>query len=265
MSLSKIAPPREISESAALFAGGTSGVGLASALHFAQAGVPRITLVGRDQTRGDDARQKVAEVAPGCDVHFISANLIDLADCQRAVDEAYRLMGRIDVLVNTSHAGTVPSPFTQMPPEEIEPMLTRHLLGQFYACRLVMPYMQEQKGGSIINLSSDAAKIATPGEVVMGGCMAAILMFTRTLALEAKRDGIRVNALTPSMIVDTPSYDAIMGTEFGQRLFGKVDKMAGLGLTSAEDQAETILFLASPASAKLTGQAISVNGGISAA
>jgi 2-hydroxycyclohexanecarboxyl-CoA dehydrogenase len=63
-------------------------------------------------------------------------------------------------------------------------------------CSAVLPSLRAQKSGLIIKIASDAAKVATPGESIIGGVMAAIVMFSRTLAMEAKRDGVRVNALT---------------------------------------------------------------------
>ena len=83
--------------------------------------------------------------------------------------------------------------------------------------------------------------------------------------MEAKRDGIRVNALTPSLIAGTPTSERVMKEGFSQKLFSKAAAMASLGVAEPDDLAGLIVFLASPAAARLTGQAISVNGGISAA
>ena len=257
--------PRELNETAALFVGGTSGVGLASAVKFAKAGVPKIVLIARNEERGEEARQKVLAAAPGVQVDFISADMNDVTDAERAVNEAHQKMGRIDVLLTTTHAGTVPCLFHKLDPQIMERKVLTHVMGVLYACRFVIPFMREQRGGSIITVSSDAAKIATPGEVVMGGLMAMVMMFTRTLAMEAKRDGIRCNVLTPALITDTPSNVALQNDPFAAKLFAAADRMAALGLTNPDDQADTALFLASPASARLTGQAISVNGGMSAA
>lgn len=92
-------------------------------------------------------------------------------------------------------------------------------------------------------------------------------MFTRALALEGKRDGIRANVLTPSMTSGTEHYDKVMADPFAGRLFAKAEKMAALGVVSKEELAGLAglaVFLASSAAAKITGQAISMTGGISA-
>jgi 2-hydroxycyclohexanecarboxyl-CoA dehydrogenase len=125
--------------------------------------------------------------------------------------------------------------------------------------------MQAQRGGCIINIASDAAKVATPGEALIGAAMAAIVMYSRTAAMEAKRDGVRVNAVTPSLVEGTAVSERLFQDKFSSRLFGKAASRASLGVSTPEDQAALLVFLASPAAAKLTGQAISLNGGISAA
>jgi NAD(P)-dependent dehydrogenase (short-subunit alcohol dehydrogenase family) len=126
--------------------------------------------------------------------------------------------------------------------------------------------MMAQNGGSIITVASDAGKVATPGETVIGAGMAAIIQFTRGLAIEGKRNAVRANCLTPSLVEGTPLTDRLMEEgRFSAKLFSKARPLAHLGPTYPEDLAALAVFLASPAAAKLTGQAISVNGGISAA
>ena len=90
-------------------------------------------------------------------------------------------------------------------------------------------WLAEQHGGSIVNVASDAAKVPTPGESVIGAGMAAIVTFTRTLAVEAKRDGIRVNAVTPSLIEGTITGDRAMAGGFSRKLFEKAKAQAHLG------------------------------------
>jgi len=94
--------------------------------------------------------------------------------------------------------------------------------------------------------------------------MAGIVMFTRTLAIEGRRNGIRANVVTPSMTTGTSHFDAVMADPFCARLFSKAEKMAGLGVVSKDELAQLVVFLASPVASKITGQAISMNGGISA-
>ena len=137
--------------------------------------------------------------------------------------------------------------------------------GPMMMSRAVLPVMRRQKGGSIVNIASDAAKVPTPGETCIGAAMAAIVTFSQTLAVEAKRDGVRVNVLTPSLILNTGSYDRVMKQEFSKKIFDRIVSQAHLGLTEPEDLAHAVLFLCSPLARRITGQVLSINGGISVA
>jgi len=134
-----------------------------------------------------------------------------------------------------------------------------------HACRAVWDGMRAERCGVIINVASDAAKIATPGETVIGAALAGVAMFRRALAIEGRRCGIRANCVTPSIVRETPFYERMMADPFSGKLFAKAESLAQLGVVTPKDFAPLIVFLASPAAAKLTGQAISVIGGISAA
>ncbi len=252
-------------ECGVLIAGGTSGVGLASAIGFAQEGVRGIVLLGRDRTRGESAISQVLTAVPDATVYFIRADASDIADITRAAEDARATLGSIDILVNSTASNYAPDLLMRTPIEEISGIFDRLVLPPIYLTRVVLPWMREQKSGSIINMASDAAKTATPGETIAGAGMAAIVMFSRTLAMEAKRDGIRVNVLTPSLISGTPTADLVMTGGFSAKLFEKAAAMAHLGVAEPEDLAEMVVFLGGPQSRRLTGQAISINGGISAA
>jgi 2-hydroxycyclohexanecarboxyl-CoA dehydrogenase len=116
----------------------------------------------------------------------------------------------------------------------------------------------------VICVASDAGKLATPGETAIGAAMAAIIMFRRGMANEAKRQGVRVNRLTPSIVRSTPLYDRLMEDPFAGRLFGKAEKLTALGVVEPEDLAVAAAFPAGPDSARIAGRTISVTGGISA-
>lgn len=251
--------------SVVLIIGGTSGVGLAAAMKFAAAGVRKVVIVGRNIERGEAARSKVAEVYPETDVRFIAGDANRATDALRICEETIAAFKSVDILLNSTVGSAPPALLKNIPIEELESILVEQAIGPILMCRAVIPYMVAAQGGVILNISSDAAKLATPGETVIGGAMAAIVMFSRALAMEAKRDGIRVNALTPSVIEGTLTNELMQQNPFAAKLFDKAGKMASLGVAVADDLADLAVFLASPAAKKITGQAISVNGGISAA
>lgn len=248
-----------------VIAGGTSGVGLATAVAFARTGCHRLVLLGRNEERGKSAVERVVQAVPSAKADFVAADVNDPTAADEAAAEAHLLLGGIDVVVNSVVAPYQPTLLHQISTTQVHDILTQQALGPLLMTRAVLPYLREQESGSIINIASDAAKVVTPGETVLGGAMAAIVTFTRTLALEAKRYGVRVNAITPSLIVDTGSFDRAMNQEFSKKIFDKIVSQAHLGLTTPDDLANLILYLASPLSRLITGQVISVNGGISVA
>jgi 2-hydroxycyclohexanecarboxyl-CoA dehydrogenase len=265
MSESSIGAPKALADFAVVISGGTAGVGLAAAHQFVGAGVRRLALIGRNPERGRAARQAVADHAPEAQVIFFSADANDVDQARRACAAVHSALGGIDVLINTTAASYVPKLLFLTEVEDIAPILLAQALAPMVMSRLVLPGMRDQKSGVIINVASDAAKVPTPGESVIGAAMAAIVTFTRTLAIEAKRDGIRANVLTPSLIGNTDVYARVMNDPFSAKLFANAAKLANLGVAQPDDIAALMVFLASPAAARLTGQAISVNGGVSAA
>ncbi|TQC42287.1 SDR family oxidoreductase [Rhodococcus sp. WS4] len=265
MGTHEIAPPKELKDSSALVVGGTAGIGLATAVGLARAGAPRIMIVGRGEERGEAAREHISSVNSSCDVTFLSSDATTVEGAAYIASEAEQILGGVDILVSTTAADTRPELFANIPTTDIARILNQLALPCMYLASEIVPHMTARKGGVIINVASDAAKTATPGESVIGAAKAAIVMFTRTLAIEAKRSGIRANVLTPSLVNGTGSTERITSDGFSSKLFAKAAQQAHLGVPESEDLAALAVFLASPAARRLTGQAISVNGGISAA
>ncbi|QII07832.1 SDR family oxidoreductase [Rhodococcoides fascians A25f] len=262
--MSQPALVRSYPDSGVLLVGGTAGIGLASALGFAAAGVQRICLVGRNADRGADAVQHVLDQHPDIQVTFVGADAGNQSSVETAVEQAHKTLGSIDVLVNSTTTAYKPDLLHRTEASSIEGILVGQALPPMLATRTVLPLMQAQNGGSIVNIASDAAKVPTPGESVLGAAMAAIAMFTRVTAVEAKRNGVRVNCVTPSLVEGTATAQNVLSDGFSRSLFQKASAQAHLGVAVPEDLAALIVFLGGPAAARLTGQSISVNGGISA-
>lgn len=238
---------------------------MASALKFAQAGVKKIAIVGRDIDRGNSAREIVAAASPHAEISFIPGDANVAAEALRLCETVQARYGAIDVLLNSTVGPAAPALLHQIPLEDMERILLAQMMAPLLMSRAALPFMRRQGSGCIINVSSDAGKLATPGESVIGAAMAGIIMFSRTMAIEAKRNGIRVNVLTPSLIEGTLTHARMQQDPFASKLFEKAKQAANLGVVVAEDMANFIVFLASPQAARITGQAISINGGISAA
>ncbi|MFC9553375.1 SDR family NAD(P)-dependent oxidoreductase [Rhodococcus sp. NPDC056960] len=265
MTTSDIAPPKDLKDCGALVVGGTAGIGLATAVGLAEAGAPRVMIVGRSAERGRAAQERISSVNPSCAVTFLSADATTLDGAVYIASAAERILGGVDILVSTTAPDVRPELFANIPTDDIARTFNQLALPSMYLASEIVPHMTARKGGVIINVASDAAKTATPGESVIGAAKAAIVMFSRTLAIEAKRNGIRVNVLTPSLVNGTGSTERITSDGFSAKLFAKAAQQAHLGVPESEDLAALAVFLTSPAARRLTGQAISVNGGISAA
>jgi NAD(P)-dependent dehydrogenase (short-subunit alcohol dehydrogenase family) len=242
--------------------GGTSGIGLASAHRLAR--TPAVIVInGRNAQRGAAARDAIMAANPAITVHFVAADVSTQDGASRLFTEAQHVLGGpIDVLVNSAGGEFAPTLFHDNTLDMIDGAVRHWLLATIYCCRLALPELAD--GAAVINVASDAAKVPTPGEAVIGAAMAGITMFSRTFAMEAKRRGIRVNAVTPSLVAETITHDRVMSTPFSAKLFVKATGAAHLGIPSPDEVAAVIAFLASSEAAKITGQVVSVNGGISA-
>lgn len=255
---------RDYSDAVVVIAGGTSGIGLASAHAFVAAGVRRLVLVGRRPERGAVARDEVAAACPEAEVLFLAADVADPDRVSAALRDVEERFGAVDIVVCCVAPDVRPELLLHQSAQEIVATLAAFADPALVLTHAAMAIMRRQGGGSIVNVASDAGKTATPGEAAIGAGMAAICMFSRVAAVEGKRDGIRVNTVTPSLVTGTETTAKVLETGFSKKLFEKAAELAHLGVCEPEDVAALIIYLAGPAAAKLTGQTISVNGGISA-
>jgi 2-hydroxycyclohexanecarboxyl-CoA dehydrogenase len=245
----------------ALVTGSTSGIGLAAAELFARCGAASVILNGRDAEAGAAQRDRIAASAPACTVRFIAADYAD----QAQLDALFAAIPKLDILVHTASGGGPPDLFMNIPPDDWQRTLEGKLISLMRCCRLAIPKMIEAGGGAIVSIASDAARLATPGESVIGAAFAGNAMFVKTLAVELSRQNIRANVVTPSITRNTKTYDNVMAGEFSGKLFRKAEARARLGVPVPENVAPIVAFLASPLASHITGQAVSANGGISVA
>jgi 3-oxoacyl-[acyl-carrier protein] reductase len=252
----------------ALITGSTYGVGLATAEAMGRAGAQVVFLNGRNEAAGAQACEKLGAIAPGTRYHFLRADMNSLGDIEALFAQVKAIAGGLDIFVHCGYGGGgahLPDIFTNQTPAASAETVNSILLSLINCCHFAAPMLMERGGGSILGVMSDAAKVPTPGESVHGAALAGSVMFLRTLARELGRHQIRVNGVTPSLIRDTRNYEKVMESGFAQKLFQGIEKRALLGVPGPENLAPLITFLSSSYASHITGQMVSVNGGISGA
>ena len=248
----------------AVITGSTAGIGVEIARQLLEQGAC-VVINGRDTDKGAAVEARLVAEFEAERVAFFAADARSPAECEALFSCAAERFGGIDSFVHCSGIGISPKPFQKAEISSFQPLIDGHLLSLLHACHFAVPHLVARGGGSIVTVASDAGKVATPGEAIIGAMKAAVIMFTRGLALELSRHSIRANCITPSFVINTPANDRMRAGEFTRKLVEKADAKARLGLTRPTDIADLALFLIGPGSQRLTGQAISVNGGISAA
>lgn len=169
--------------------------------------------------------------------------------------------GRLDAVIHCAITGApgVTGPFPGTDPASYGTHAAL-VLGSFQQlCFHALPHLSRQ-GGSIVAFTSDAGRFAAPRQSLIGSVSAGVMGFVRNLALEVAREGVRVNCISPSFVEDTPAFGKYDAGGRGET----ARKRAGLGLPRPGDIAPLVLFLCGQGASKITGQVISVNGGLNA-
>ncbi len=245
----------KLKEQVALVTGGSRGIGRAVVLAFAAEGA-RVAFVYRGSREA--AESLAAEVAGlGGAALALQADVRDGAAAERCVERVEQEWGRLDILVN--NAGVVHDElFVQMGPEAWQGVLDTNLGGTYHFCRAVAyPFMRRRRG-RIINVSSVAAERAGPGQANYAASKGAINALTRALAVELGSRNVTVNAIAPGFI-ETDMSAAVLAR--AGDLVKKAIPLRRLG--RPEDVARLAVFLASADGGYITGQVLTVDGGLS--
>jgi 3-oxoacyl-[acyl-carrier protein] reductase len=246
-----------------LVTGGTSGTGIKAAARFLEGGAA-VVVNGRSSERADAALEQLRTISPR--VERTLGDCYVYEEAVRAVEETVGHFGGIDILVSAGAQGSGdPKPFADMSPEEIQSGLLTRFLARVFPVHAAIPHLRTRPGASIVMLTTDAARHATKGESVIGAYAAGIIQATKTLARELAADQVRVNTVSMTLTAGTRSWDRIFEKEsFQSDLFQKAVSRFPFGAPpTSDDVADAVAFLASPQAAQITGQTISVNGGLS--
>lgn len=245
----------------ALITGATKGVGRNIALKLAENGAS----IAINARRPGPATEVIQQIeAMGQKAVFEQADITDYQEVERMIANVLQRLEKIDILVVSGGATEELKPnfFHGINPDDYMAYVKGQWLSRLYCARAVLDHMIERKSGKIIFLGTDGGRWPTPGESIAGGVGAALVMSTKVLAKEFTRWQIRVNAICITVTQDTPGLDWVLRDSPAAKIFQKALKQQPFPVTS-DDVAEALLFFASSESDQITGQILSVNGGLS--
>ena len=247
-----------LKDKVAIITGANSGIGEATALLFAREGA-KVVVCARRPDAGQATVDKIA--AAGGEAILAVCDVARKADIYAAVDLAVNTWGRVDIAVNNAGMALVKN-VLDTSDDEWDQVMNTNVKSIFHMAKAVIPHMQKNGGGSIINVASQLAMVAAPNFAVYTAGKGAILNFTRALALDHAKDNIRVNCLCPGAVATPLLLNQFAGQDGPQGGLQDLINMHPIGrLGRPEEQAQAALFLASDMSSFVTAAPLVVDGG----
>ena len=250
----------DLSNKSAFVAGSSQGIGKAIALKLAENGAD-VVINGRTPAPGLETVRQIQNM--GRRSLFEKADITSYKEVKKAVEDVLSKWGNIDILVATGAGGDPPPRlFNKTDPELYIDYLKTRMLCRLYCVRAVIDHMIEKQAGKIIIISTDAGRVPTTGESLIGAAAAGINLATKVLAKELSKWHIHINTICTTVTANTKGYEKVLSGEMAG-IFEKAARAMPFWPLKPEDIAELALFLASPDSDRITGQIFSINCGLS--
>jgi 2-hydroxycyclohexanecarboxyl-CoA dehydrogenase len=243
----------------ALVTGGGRGIGRAIALALAREGAD-VSVLDILPDNAEGVRKEIETL--GVKGLGLTADLTRRPEVNRAVEETIARFGRLDILVNNAGWDKMEL-FLDSEEEAWEKIIAINFKSVLYVCKAALPPMVERGTGKVINIASDAGRVGSTGEAVYAGTKGAVIAFSKTLAREMARYRITVNVVCPGL-TETPLLQSIRDqSDRTAKVIEAVTRATPLGRVGRpEEIAEAVLFFASPGADFITGQTLSVSGGL---
>jgi 2-hydroxycyclohexanecarboxyl-CoA dehydrogenase len=249
---------RGLANQVAVVTGGGGGIGREICIRFAEEGA-RVAVLDID---AGTAAQTVEAIGDSRKARAFAVDITDSQSVKQAIAAVVEVHGRIDTLVNNA-GWDRGAPFLQTGPDLWAKIIAINYQGPLHMHREVLPLMVKQGRGKIINIASDAGRVGSSGEAVYAGCKAAVIAFGKSVARELAQNGITINAVSPGP-TDTAFFRDFAGEgEYGEKLRAGLQRAIPMRrLGKPEDIPGIVVFLASDDADFITGQVISVSGGL---
>ncbi len=243
----------ELQDRVALVTGGASGIGRAVVAAFAAQGA-RVAVCDLNA----EGAGQVAAAIPGAVA--VPMDVTDVASVRAGVDQAVERLGAPDILVNAAGWDRIVR-FVESDEELWDRVIGINFRGVLAVTHAVLPHMIERGSGAVVNIASEAGRAGSSGEAVYSGAKAGVIAFSKAVAREVARFGIRVNVVAPGL-TDTPFLQRNVDEGHGKLMDAMVAATPLRRVSRPEEIAEAVLFLASDRASFTTGETLSVSGGL---
>ncbi|HRE21228.1 MAG TPA: 2-hydroxycyclohexanecarboxyl-CoA dehydrogenase [Rhabdaerophilum sp.] len=250
---------RGLKDKVAVITGGGGGIGGATCKRFAEEGA-KVAVLDRNLAAAEAVADAI-KTAGGTAAAF-ACDITDRVGVDAAISRVENTLGPIDILINNA-GWDIFKPFTKTEPSDWERLIAINLTGALNMHHAVLSGMTERKSGRIINISSDAARVGSSGEAVYAACKGGLVAFSKTIAREHARHNITVNVVCPGPTDTALFADYKEGAGNPEKLVEAFRRAIPLGrIGEPSDLPGMIAFFASDDAAYITGQVISVSGGL---